>query len=288
MIALRRMMHGYNAAPQAELLGLSPNQLMQLLDGDWRTTGAVRLTSRLTGDLAGRAWAFRAALAFMRLVITQGSAPVTATGNLTRKFVALAVEALDFPPGYLDRIRQYNKVINEPDVGRLFELRHTLVEAGYLRGRAGFRVTPLGRKALELVAVEPGAVFRRLFLARMGLTGNILDKEGVTFRSPLGPALFLLQERAADWIESPALMGALLIPHLVPHQTVYQLGSLAWQWVVAPCRDFGLVDVREGARLIEPDHVRITPLFGEFISFRFDLDGRRPPVARPPGTPGVH
>ena len=126
---LRRMMDGYNAAPQAELLGLSPNQVMQLLDGDWRTTGAVRLTSQLTREQAGRAWAFGAALAFLYLVIDQGSAPVTATGNLTRKFVALAVEALDFPPGYLDRVREYNKVINEPDFGLLFELRHTLVEA---------------------------------------------------------------------------------------------------------------------------------------------------------------
>lgn len=187
--ALRRMMDGYNAAPQAELLGLSPNQVMQLLDGDWRTTGAVRLTSRLTGEQAGRAWAFGAALAFLYLVIDQGSAPVTATGNLTRKFVALAVEALDFPPGYLDRVREYNKVINEPDFGLLFVLRHTLVEAGYLRGRAGFRVTPRGRKALDLMAAEPGAVFRRLFLARMGVTGDILGEEGVTFRSPLGPAL---------------------------------------------------------------------------------------------------
>ena len=266
--ALRRMMDGYNATPQAELLGLSPDQVMQLLDGDWQTTGAVRLTSRLTGEQAGRAWAFGAALAFLRLVIDQGSAPVTATGNLTRKFVALAVDALDFPPGYLDRVREYNKVINEPDFGLLFELRHTLVEAGYLRGRAGFRVTPRGRKALDLVAAEPGAVFRRLFLARMGVTGDILDEEGVTFRSPLGPALFLLQERAVDWIESAALMGGLMIPHLVPHETVHQRRSLAWQWVVAPCHDFGLVGLREGASLAEPDHVRITPLFREFISFQ--------------------
>ena len=265
-------MHGYNAAPQAELLGLSPNQLAQLLDGDWRTIGAVRLTSRITGEQAGRAWAFRAAVAFMRLVIDHGSAPVTATGNLTRKFVALALEALPFPPGYLDQVREFNKVINEPDVGLLFELRHTLVEAGYLRGRAGFRVTPRGRKALDLVATEPGAVFRRLFLARMGVTGDILDEEGVTFRSPLGPALFLLQERAVDWIESAALMGGLMIPHLVPHETVHQLHFLAWQWVVEPCHDFGLVDRREGTSLTEPDQVRITPLFGEFISFRFDRD----------------
>ena len=68
----------------------------------------------------------------------------------------------------------------------------------------------------------------------------------------------------------PSPKQRLMIPHLVPHETVHQLRFLVWQCVVAPCHDFGLVDRREGASLAEPDQVRITPLFGEFISFRFD------------------
>jgi hypothetical protein len=42
-----RAIAGYNAASQRELLDLSPNQVGQLLDGDWRTVGAVRLNQHL-------------------------------------------------------------------------------------------------------------------------------------------------------------------------------------------------------------------------------------------------
>ncbi len=263
------MFEGYNATPQAELQGLSPNQLAALLDGDWRTKGAVRLNQALPGELANQAWAFRAALDFLRLVRDHGPAPTTATGNLSRKFVAEALNAIEFPPGHLDYVRTYCKVINEPDVGLLHELRITLVNAGFLRRQRGFRITRPGREALEAATTRPGPLFTRLFLAQMGVPGAFLEPDGPTFRSPVGPALFLLRFLAADWVDSLWLTDRLLVPHLFPDLTPMQLGFSAYQWVVAPCLAFGLAEQREDLTRGGLSSVRITPLFGQFIEFVF-------------------
>jgi hypothetical protein len=109
----------------------------------------------------------------------------------------------------------------------------------------------------------------------MGVTARFLDAEGLGFRSPLGPALFLLSRRAARWIDTLDLTSHLLIPSLVPHETPGQLAMLAYRWVLAPCLEFGLVEERGGLKALEPVSVRVTALFAELITFRFvDPDGR--------------
>ena len=272
-------LNGYNSRPQAELLGLSPNQLAQLLDGDWRTVGALRLNQSLSQEQVNRSWAFPAAMAFLRLVRDHGPASATATGNLTRKFVATCLETLEFSPKYLAELREMNRVINEPDVSRLFELRITLVAAGYLRRRTGFRLTRLGRQALDAPPSEAGRIFARLFLARMGVTGDLLDQEGLVFRSPLAPALYQMHLTRGARIESRELSERLLLPHLVEHETVFQLSSLAYRWVIAPCLEFGLAERHEGNwKLGDPTLTWITPLFGEFVRFVWDAPWSKGPV----------
>jgi len=259
----------YNTTPQVELLGLSPHQAAALLDGDWRTVGALRLNQALTPVQTGPVRQFRLALQLLRELLDRGPAAATATGNLARSAVARMLEELEFPPGYVASVRRYNKVINEPDVALLHGLRLALVTAGYMRRNRGFRITARGRTALDLAERAPGAVFARLFMARMGVTAPFLDDEGRVFRSPIGPALFLLQRHAADWIDSLELTDRLLIPALVPHDTPAQLGFSAYQWVLAPCEEFGLLERREGPTGLQPDRIRVTPLFGEFIGFPF-------------------
>ncbi len=253
-----------------DLPGLSPNRLAQLLDGDWRSIGAVRLAATLPANRVDEAWAYRAAFRLLGLIRDQGAAPVTATGNLNRKFVAQALETLDFTAEELDLVHRYNKVVNEDDVPRLRELRETLVTCGYVRRQRGFRVTALGRRLLDGKAGTPGETFRRLFMGRMGIPRPCLDREGEPFRTPLGPALYLLKRRAAGWIEQLELDDGLLIPWLVPHETRHQLGGMAYRWVVAPALDFGLVERKPKAELLDPSYLRTTPLFGEFVSFRFE------------------
>ncbi|MGE0555261.1 MAG: hypothetical protein AB7R55_17665 [Gemmatimonadales bacterium] len=277
---IRRMVDAYNATTQLDLLGLSPIQLAQLLDGDWRSVGAVRLAGTLPAERVDEAWAYRAAFRLLRLIRDQGSAPVTATGNLNRKFVAQALAALDFTAEELDQIHRYNKVVNEDDVPRLRELRETLTTCGYLRRQRGFRVTALGRRLLDGASGTPGETFRRLFMGRMGVQRRWLDREGDPFRTPLGPALYLLARRAGEWIEQLELDAGLLIPSLVPHETPFQLGMMAYRWVIAPALDFGLVEFKPKAKLLDPSYLKTTPLFEDFVSFRFEEPGAGRPRLR--------
>ncbi|MGE0554087.1 MAG: hypothetical protein AB7R55_11725 [Gemmatimonadales bacterium] len=78
---IRQMVDGYNAAPQADLLGLSPNQLARLLHGDWRSIGAVRLAGTLPAERVDRAWAYRAAAVARRRGGHTCSPAARATGS---------------------------------------------------------------------------------------------------------------------------------------------------------------------------------------------------------------
>lgn len=260
----------YNQAPQDELFGLSPDELAQLYRGDWRTVGAVRLRPDLDSARLAGVWAFDAALDLLRLIHENRVAPTTAGGNLNRKFMALVLERLTFEPAYLEDLRRYHKVIDEPDVGPVFDLRMALVAAGYLQRRNGFRVTPLGRRTLEQVATEPGPAFQRLFLARMGIHQPFLDEVGLEFQSPLGPALCLLGRGAGEWVDVPEITSRLLLPWLVPHETLVQLHMLASWWVLNPCVEFGLLARREEPPPRWRSEVRLTPLFSDFVKFAFE------------------
>jgi hypothetical protein len=262
----------YNATPQAELLGLSPDELGQLLDGDWRTVGAVRLNPALEPDQVAQAWAYRAGLDLLRLIQERGPAGVTATGNLNRQFVATALDAVEFPAGFVEQVREMNKVVNEDDVWLLQDLRLALVAAGYLRRQRGFRVTAEGRAVIEHPTETAGRFFLRLFLARTGLSRSLIDSEGTWFRSPVGPALYLLSRHARDWVDPEALAERILLPHLLSESTSLQLEVLAYSWVIHPCVEFGLLEQSGGLRMLDPRSYRTSRLFGEFVRFRFDRD----------------
>ncbi|MBX3146252.1 MAG: hypothetical protein KF785_05735 [Gemmatimonadales bacterium] len=272
---LARIATRYNATPQPELLGLSPDQVEALFVGDWRTIGAVRLAAGLNREQVSRGWFFPAALELLRLVSEHRIAPVTATGNLSRKFVAEALERLTFPPGELEAMRQFNKVINEPDAWHLLRLRETLVDAGWLRRRKGFLVSSAGRAALAAAASEPGPSFRWLFLAAVGITGRFLEGEGIPFQTGVGPALYLLRREAREWAEGSYLSHCLLIPSLFRDCPPAQLTWMAYDFVLHPATDFGLLEKQPGPTLLEPTLYRVTPLFGEFVSFRFPNDRGR-------------
>ncbi|MHB1329095.1 MAG: hypothetical protein ACYC2K_12940 [Gemmatimonadales bacterium] len=267
-----RYIDGYNAAPQAELLGLSPNQVRSLTRGDWRTVGTVRVDQHLNHEQVRRGWIFPPALALLRLVAEQGVAPITPAGNLNRKFVALALEEIGLPPEHLAQIRAVNKVIDEPDSWLLMRLREALLDAGWLRRRKGFIVSSSGRAALAAAESDPGPLFARLFLARMGL-GKFLDEEGTPFETPLGPALYLLRREGRQWIDQLTLDRRHMLPTFFPELIPEQLGMMAYQWVVAPCLDFGLLEEENPFKYTFPNRLRTTPLFSEFISFHFPNEG---------------
>ena len=83
-----RRMEEYNARPQEELRGLSPNQVSQLMYGDWLDEGAMRLNTHLSlGELAHVNPLHNARL-ILRYVSERSPVQLTAAGNLRRSAVA--------------------------------------------------------------------------------------------------------------------------------------------------------------------------------------------------------
>jgi len=156
----------YNARPQADLGGLSPDVMAQLLYGDWVSQGALRLNEELTHEeLAGAAILSDARL-LLEYFRDEGPVKETAAQYLPRAVVAallphLRMRALaqtlhDFPP---------SAHLNEADVRWLPDLRHVLIFGGLLVRRKGLRITPQGRAMLspERKGKLYALLFRTLF-----------------------------------------------------------------------------------------------------------------------------
>ena len=143
-----QQMRGYNARPQAELGGLSPDQMQQLLYGDWMTQGALRLNDTLTAAETADIPSFADAGTILSYVRDNAPVKQTATKNLSRAAVAALLPLLRtnvLAREYLGEFKQ----VNESDVHWLSILRHTLMFAGLLARRKGFVLTARGRRFLE-------------------------------------------------------------------------------------------------------------------------------------------
>ncbi len=153
----------YNAEPQADLGGLSPNQLAALLNTDWVAPDApLRLNQRLTpGDLRDSPL-FHNARTLLATLRDEGPLGATAKGNLNRAAVATLLPRLKLDAERLDDLRAVSKVINEPDVFALLQLRITLQGLGLLYRRKGFRITARGRELLS--DLKAGTLFGMLFM----------------------------------------------------------------------------------------------------------------------------
>ncbi len=144
--ALQTRLDAYNRRGQPELGGLSPDDLQQLLGGDWSSTGALRVSERLTiDDLAGVPF-FADARTLLQYVAARGSVKETPAQNLTRATVAELLPLLRMPthdaPAFAAKAPPPK---NEHDVLWLSALRLTLLFAGLLARRKGLRITRRAR-----------------------------------------------------------------------------------------------------------------------------------------------
>lgn len=278
--ALEIGVRGYNAQPQAALGGLSPGHLANLLYGDWADAGALRLAEDLSpAELSGALILAdaRTLLAYFR---DEGPIKETAAGNLPRAVVAsllprLRTLAQPESAGPLPPV----KVVNEDDVLWLPVLRHTLIFAGLLMRRKGFRITARGRALLadersgELYATLFRTLFRKLDL-------SALDRWGAQagLQSTIAFSLYKLRSCAQTWSSPETLADSAWLETAKDPLTEWQAAhgdfrsSTFRHRVLTPLVHFGLLEER---RLPsedwwrQPVEVRVTPLFDRFL--RFDL-----------------
>ncbi len=140
----------YNLSPQAAIGGLSPDEMSQLLYGDWTSQGALRLNDALTLDELDDAPVLADARTLLDFIAAEGTVKETTARNLPRAAVARLLPRLRIPAQRRTALDIGEPPpLNEGDVLWLSALRHTMMFAGLLMRRKGVRVTPRGRELLR-------------------------------------------------------------------------------------------------------------------------------------------
>ena len=281
----------YNSAPQAELGGLSPDQMGQLLYGDWETRGALRLNERLAPEALAGAAVLADARTLLAFVQEAGAVKETVAGNLPRAAVALLLPKLRMDGARLtDTEAAGFKVRNESDLRWLPLLRHALRFAGLLVRRKGLRVSSRGRELLraeragELYALVFRTFFRTLDLRSLGF-----DHRHPGLQSTIAFSFYKLRSAARDWSGVDALSDAAWLPSAKEPPSEHEVAGADYRnfafhhRVLAPLVQFGLLETRElpGAnRWSGTSEFRVDPLFAQFM--HFDFRRGAPPVRHDP------
>ena len=280
--ALTVLTDAYNQRPQAELGGLSPDQMAQVLYGDWIGHGALRVDEKLAiEELRGVAF-----LADARTVLEYlrdfGPVKETSAHNLPRAVVAALLPRLRMPVQHRVEYGLPGPV-NEADVLWLSPLRYVLMFAGLLIRRKGFRITARGRDLLtddragELYGLLFRTLFRTLDLRALGR-----DDRHPGLQSTVAYSFYKLRERVADWSSWESLAEHAWLPSAKSPPSEWEAANMDFrhyafrQRVLEPLTQFGLLEERVlPTDVLWKDSVeyRLTPLFRRFLRFEFHRVG---------------
>ncbi|MBK5187232.1 MAG: hypothetical protein JJD97_03245 [Gemmatimonadaceae bacterium] len=280
---LTKRMHEYNARPQAELGGLSPDTVAQLLQGDWTSEGALRLNERLTLDELAGAAILADARTLLAYVCDEGPVKCTVAGNLPRSAVAALLPQLRM---HAERnvgfAREAERPKNEGDVCWLMELRTILMFGGLLVRRKGFRVTSRGRTLLvsdragELHALLFRTLFRKFDLRALGY-----DDRHPGLQQTVAYSFYKLRTAARDWASEQELAESAWLESSKDPPSEWDEAHGDFRYhafrnrVLDPLASFGLLEHRSlptDEKWIQRHEYRCSPLFGRFLTF--ELRGR--------------
>lgn len=278
----------YNSRPQEELGGLSPDEMRQLLYGDWTSTGALRVNERLAADEVGDAPILDDARVLLDYVATAGAVKETAAGNLPRAAVATLLPRLRIP---FHRERTSGEAelrpVNEGDVHWLPELRHVLLFAGLLVRRKGLRITKRGRALLSIE--RSGELFAILFLTvfrQLDLRVFSLDARHPGLQQTVAYSFYKLRSATRDWCSAETLAEvAWLASAKDPlSELERQYGDFRhyafMHYVLDPLTQFGLLESRAVPTEEHWRHIveyRRTPFFDRVLRFEFRREARGDP-----------
>ena len=273
---------GYNHTPLEGLAGLSPAQAQALIEGGVKGEGILRTHEALSAEELSSSDFLANARVLLQRLDEAGGTKATVAGNLTRAFVKEMLEAMRFPPGYLEQLHRMNKVVNEEDVWPLHVLRVNLDVAGLIKLRKGtFSITKRGRSMLP--PESAGRLYAHLFRSYFG-------KFNMDYRSRFGRSsglqsavpllLWQLGARAEKWISVTDLADLILPPR--PRGAEDEGGwrndaaNLHHQ-VLDPLVDFGLLEEKPKPEAAGEKYpglkntlTRKTPLFDRFLRFVWD------------------
>lgn len=272
----------YNRAPQAELGGLSPLQVKNLL---YNEIGSPE--SGITFDTTLPMEAFRESEIFlnahlvMEMLEEEDGTKATARGNLNRKFVRQFADRAVLLEGFFDALRDYRKTWDEDDAVPLVVLRHVLQFAGLIRRYKGkFVLTKKGRQHMR--PEEAGALYGLLFTTlfrgfNLGYFDGCPEYPGV--QHTIAYSFYVLSQRVGDWTCIQELSEELFLAPVAaeflirPYSGESDARLIAETRILKPLERFGLVELqaeeeRPSWRVLQK--VRKTPLFDAWFQVHID------------------
>jgi hypothetical protein len=278
----------YNARPQADLGGMSPDQMRQLLYGDWISSGALRLAKSLTLEDLGGAPILADARTILCYVRDKSPVKETAARNLPRAVVAELLPRLRMRAQSRHAIWLGEPVpLNEGDDFWLPVLRHVLMFAGLLIRRKGLRISMQGRELLEdsragdLYTLLFRTLFRVFDLRALGA-----DDRHPELQSTIAYSFYKLRTAARNWASAEVLARTAWLDSARDPPGDGESRKMEFRNYVFRCRvlnplvQFGLLEERvlpSADRWVEKVEYRHRPLFERFLRFEFAQgDGRDP------------
>ena len=277
--AVDKAVRSYNRRPDKELGGLSPEQTYLLLDhGWWGSKAPLQLNSDLTLADLEKVRLLVNARDFLTAIAEMDGAPCTAKGNLNRKFTGEMLNSLNWPDGFVEKVKRFNKVINENDVWPLHLLRIIARQAGLIRKyKKKFVITKSGRsllseqKAGELFASLFNTHFRKFNLA-------YLDRlpEKPMFQAFFPILLYKLSQLSSSTYYEIEKLPSLMIPPTLLKEIESERSwctpdSYLKMRVFRPLEKFGLLEIKlkvEKSFLYpEETHIKKTGLFDKYFRF---------------------
>ncbi|CAA9311494.1 MAG: hypothetical protein AVDCRST_MAG11-1526 [uncultured Gemmatimonadaceae bacterium] len=291
--ALRTATARYNRRAQAELGGLAPAAVHELLAADWLGAGsAIRLDDSISLDELAPARTLHDARLALAMLAERGAVKATPNGNLPRAFVGEFRERMRPRGDQWDEPSAGPRLPNEEDCFPLHLPRVLLVLAGlvkrrrgvFSRTRRGEQLTA-GARAGALLATLIRTHFRALNLAYLDGAGPEPD-----FQGALGYTLYRFSQVGAGWRRPGELTEALVLPGVRDALRVsrhFDLPALILETrFLRPLTGFGLAEARSAPREpgapIARSAYRKSPLFDRAVRFRVASDGGagRPPDER--------
>ena len=204
---LARRMQDYNTQPQAELGALSPDQVAQLLAGDWTSIGALRVARDASLDVLHDVPFLADARTLLHFVADHAPVKLTTVGNLSRAAVAALVPQLrmlhdDQEATHLPAW----PIRNEGDVRWLTILRHVLHFAKLLVRRKGLHLSKVGRELLD--DAQAGALYAllfRTFFQQFDLRFMSADDRHPGLQSTIAYSFYQLGQVGGEWTSAESL-----------------------------------------------------------------------------------
>jgi len=256
--------------------------IAQLLKADWNAPDSpIQMADDLSLDDVKHVLFFAQARQFLRLMDENKGAPLTATGNLNRAYVAQMMEKLDWLRRHMAPLVELGvcKVFNEDDVRPLCVI-HGVCEYGrlvYKRRNRTF-VTSKGRELLP--DAQAGRLCRHLFLTlfqRFDLNYLSISWETPFVQDSMAVILWRLQLVAREWAAADQLTREVFlysvsdqIKAASPWPTAE--ADVLTDQVLEPLTWFGLLECDQPLHRWErrdKAKYRKTPLFDRFLTFNY-------------------